>query len=203
MLQWGLEPMVERLVSSIIAVKKRGHRMRKLILYTAISVDGYLADPQGGLDWIKGDGSEEGAMPWYEEFYHGVDTILMGRKTYRQITQEISPDVWLYGDKETYVFTNAEQGYMPKVHFTSRRPEELIRWLRHRKGGDIWLCGGATLIQPFVEMDLVDEYHLTTIPTLLGQGIHLFSQGGNQQRLRLVQTDTFNGMVDVVYRRER
>lgn len=174
--------------------------MRKVILYVAMSLDGYLADKEGSVNWIEGDGSQQEELPWYEEFYHTVDTILMGRVTYEQITKELSPDIWMYGDKKTYVFTTGEEATSKEIDFTSRTPSQLLSWLKHRKGTDIWLCGGQNLIAQCIKEDLIDEYHITLVPTLLGGGLGLFPEG-SPQLLQLQSTRHSNGMVDLVYRK--
>lgn len=173
--------------------------MRKVILYAAMSLDGYLADSQGNVDWIGGDGSSDVELPWYEEFYDTVDTILMGRKTYTQIVTELSPGIWLYGDKKTYVFTHQGEEDKNEIVFTGRSPKDLIHWLKHRKGKDIWLCGGKELISQLMNQNLIDEYHITLVPTLLGEGLSLFSSLPSQAPLKLKSTREENGMVDLVY----
>lgn len=178
--------------------------MRNVILYTAISLDGYLADQEGTVNWISGENPQDD-MPWYEPFYHSIDVILMGNTTYSQITTEISPDIWMYGDKKTYVFTHGDEGESKEISFTNRSPKDLIHYLKHRKGKDIWLCGGANLIAQCIAEDLVDEYHLTLIPVLLGGGLPLFpsqnGQSGVKQPLTLISQEHSGGMVDLVYRK--
>ena len=86
-----------------------GGRMRKAILYIAMSLDGYIADENGGVDWLSGqdpDGESEGT---YHEFVRGTDTVVMGWKTYHQVMTELSPDEWVYGNLMTYVITHREE----------------------------------------------------------------------------------------------
>lgn len=178
--------------------------MRKVILYVAMSLDGYLADQNKNVDWIEGDGSSENDSPWYESFYQSIDTILMGRNTYQQIIQDLSFGIWLYGDKKSYIFTsqgNEERGKNKELVFTDRNPKDLIHWLKHRKGKDIWLCGGSDLITQMVEANLIDEYHITLIPTLLGEGIPLFPKGETENKLTLLSSQHENGMVDLIYKK--
>ena len=66
--------------------------MGKIVLYLAVSIDGYLADEQGGVDWLGGDGSQPDAPGSYPEFYAGVDAVVMGWTTYHQIVTQLSPD---------------------------------------------------------------------------------------------------------------
>lgn len=188
--------------------------MRKVILYVAMSLDGYLADEQGGLDWIleagaveqaesaeKADGETREHTPSrYEQFYDTVDTVVMGRVTYEQISREISPDVWMYGGKKTYVLTKTAQNPLPDIEFTQREPGELIRYLKHRKGKDIWICGGARLISAMMTANLIDEYRISLVPVVLGKGIALFSPQEQGVKLQLQDCVPENGMVDLVYR---
>lgn len=181
--------------------------MRKVILYVAMSLDGYLADDQKSVNWIQGDGSSQEDSPWYEAFYNTIDTILMGRGTYQQIIEEHSFGIWLYGDKKTYVFThrgNEERGDNKEIIFTDRDPAAQINWLKHRKGGDIWLCGGADLIGQCLAQNLIDEYHITLIPTLLGDGLPLFPTfplDAKETPLTLVSCQQENGMLDLIYKK--
>lgn len=193
--------------------------MRKAILYVAISLDGYLADEQGGLDWILEAGNESpeenpdnpdnpdnpetaqvAESSSYEIFYDSVDTIIMGRVTYEQITQEICPDIWMYGGKKTIVLTKTPQAALPDIEFSQREPEALLRYLKNRKGKDIWICGGATLISAMMAADLIDEYHISVVPVLLGKGIGLFSPQNLGRKLELCSCEQQGSTVDLVYR---
>ena len=145
---------------------------RKLILYIAVSLDGYIADPRGGIGFLDGI-----SMPGtYGQFYGSVDTIIMGNTTYRQIKYELSPDAWPYRDKPVYVYTRkvpdtpGDEG----VFYTDRPPEELLGEIREKPGGDIWLMGGGTLVKAFLEKSCIDELMIYIIPCLLGEGIPLF-----------------------------
>lgn len=174
--------------------------MRKTILYVAMSLDGYLADEKGGLTWLEGDGSGEENSENYEQFYESVDTIFMGRKTYTQIVEEFSPELWAYEGKKTYVFTHQEEEEISKeIQLTNRDPEDLLHWIKHRKGKDIWICGGAQLITQFLEKNLVDQLRINVVPCLLGAGVPLFPKNKTELPLKLVETSTNNGVVELIY----
>lgn len=79
--------------------------MRKVRLFIAISLDGYIADKEGGVHWLEGQGDTHEDIDVYSEFVKDIDTILMGWNTYRQVITELSPDEWIYSDFLTYVFT--------------------------------------------------------------------------------------------------
>ena len=79
--------------------------MRKVILYIAVSLDGYIADGKGAVDWIGGHDENVEMEDTFTPFFSGVDMVIMGRKTYNQIVTELSPDRWPYEGATTYVLT--------------------------------------------------------------------------------------------------
>lgn len=175
--------------------------MKKVVLFIAMSLDGYIADSNGSVDWIAGHGHNEENFDAYAEFVKDVDTVLMGWNTYHQIVTELSPGEWVYKDFTTYVFTHQEQTSSEKIKFVNTSPAELIQRLREEEGKDIWICGGANLIHQLVSADFIDCYYITVIPTLLGCGIRLFNNNHQQLKLRLTETHSYNGMTDLVYTR--
>lgn len=91
--------------------------MRELVLYIAMSLDGFIADSEGGVDWLHGheDGSDgDGSYP---EFIKDIDTVLMGWNTYHQVTSELSPGEWPYAGLETWVFTHRDKAGSEGVFF--------------------------------------------------------------------------------------
>lgn len=175
--------------------------MRKTCLFIAMSLDGYIADNKGNVDWLKGQGNDNENIDTYSEFIKNIDTILMGWNTYHQIVTELSPNEWIYSDLITYVITHNEHISSEKIRFTHINPVDLIKNLRIESGKDIWICGGANLVQQLVNEDLIDCYYITVIPTLLGSGIRLFENGKTQIKLKLLNTQSYNGMIDLVYKR--
>lgn len=166
-----------------------------------MSLDGYIADRKGGVDWLKGQGSDHESIDVYSEFAKNIDTILMGWNTYHQIVVELSPEEWIYRDFTTYVITHHAQASSEKIRFVNMDPVCLARDLREKSGKDIWICGGANLIQQFVNEDFIDCYYITVIPTLLGAGIRLFENARQEIPLRLLNTKSYNGMTDLIYTR--
>lgn len=175
--------------------------MRKVILYIAMSLDGFIADARGGVDWLCGDGSDSDAPGSYDTFIRDVDTVIMGRRTYDQVTDDLSPDVWPYEGRQTYVVTHHPQPDQPGICFTSDTPETLVRRLQAGDGKDIWICGGTQIAQTLLREDLIDRLQLTIIPTLLGDGVRLFDRLPQEQPLQLAHTRTDNGMVELTYER--
>lgn len=175
--------------------------MRKISLFIAMSLDGYIADSKGGVDWLKGQGSEDENIDTYSEFAKNIDTILMGWNTYHQVVTELSPKEWVYKDFTTYVITHNEHRSSEKIRFTNTDPVVLAERLKQENGKDIWVCGGANLVQQLVNEDLIDCYYITIIPTLLGSGIRLFESAKHEIKLRLLNTKSYNGMTDLIYTR--
>jgi dihydrofolate reductase len=172
---------------------------RKIVLYIAMSLDGYIARSNGSVDWLNGHGEVLEVDNGYEEFYNNVDTIVMGRTTYEQVVNELSPDVWVYEGKKCYVFTKKECETNEKVEFTSESITNFVSDIKSQLGRDIWLVGGGKLIHEFVRKNLVDKYVITVIPTILGKGIPLFIKENPEIKLKLIKTQTIDGMVELTY----
>lgn len=175
--------------------------MRKISLFIAMSLDGYIADSKGGVDWLNGQGNDEEDIDTYSEFIKTIDTIVMGWNTYHQIVTDLSPNEWVYNGATTYVITHKEQISSEKIRFVNINPVELVKRLKGEDGKDVWICGGADLVQQFVNEDLIDRYHITVVPVLLGSGIRLFENGKDKIYLRLLDTQSYNGMTELVYER--
>lgn len=173
--------------------------MRKVVLYISLSLDGYIADADGGVDWLGGEDRDYAGDYGYGAFIRTVDTVLMGARTYRQVRSELSPDSWPYQGMVTYVLTHRPEPDTPERRFVDGSPAELLRRLRREEGGDIWICGGADLIRQCMEE--IDELHLSIMPVLLGEGVPLFPAGGPAVPLVLTALRHENGVVDCVYRR--
>lgn len=175
--------------------------MREISLFIAMSLDGYIADSRGGVDWLTGQKEDGEMIDTYSLFIRDVDTVLMGWNTYHQIVTELSPEQWIYEGLKTYVFTHSEYLSSDEICFTDREPEELLEELRQQEGKKIWICGGANLVGQLRGKGLIDEYYISVIPTLLGDGIRLFEDKSTEQKLELVSTQNYNGIVDLVYKR--
>lgn len=105
----------------------------------------------------------------------------------------------MYNDFTTYVVTHNKKTSSDKIRFTDESPIALVKRLREESGKDIWICGGANIIQQLVKEDLIDECYITVIPTILGSGIRLFDNNNHEIKLKLIKTQSYNGMVDLVY----
>lgn len=147
--------------------------MRKVILYVAQSIDGFIADQDGSVQFLADNHNDSGSKD-YDEFIETCDTAIMGKITYNQIKDELSPEYWPYQDLITYVYSNDEIEEYENVETVNGDPVSLIEELKSQNGKNIFLVGGANIIQQFVEKGLIDEIHLFISPVILGRGVRLF-----------------------------
>lgn len=154
-----------------IKTKYGGKNMNgKIILNLVISLDGYIADEDGGFDWIVGDGNStlNTETKWnYEEFLQDIDVVLMGKKCY---DQGFHKD---FAQKDVYIATSKEIDDYDNYHFIGGDIVKVISDLRN-KGKKIFLFGGGGAIDNFLKADVIDEYIIGIIPTILGKGRPLF-----------------------------
>lgn len=174
--------------------------MRKIVLYIAMSLDGYIADKDGGVSWLSGDGSDPENAGSYNNFIQTVDTVILGYTTYYQVTTELSPDVWPYSDKMSYVITHNSLENKENLVFCDNL-NELITTLKNEDGKNIWICGGAGILNQLIDLNLIDRFCITVVPKILGNGIKLFGEHSEKTNLKFVSSQSYNGFVDLVYER--
>jgi dihydrofolate reductase len=173
--------------------------MRKIVLGLGTSIDGYIARPDGAVDFLF--------MPKdysMGPFFATIDTALMGRKTLEvglKMSGGSLPDMGL----ATYVFSHSQPpGERKGWTYINESPAAFVAKLRQSPGKDIWLMGGGELARDFLKADLVDELHIGVIPVLLGEGIPLFPSGFPQRNFSLLENKTFSrGMIALKYERVR
>jgi dihydrofolate reductase len=161
----------------------RGTR-RRVFYRVAASLDGFIAGPNGEIDWIIPDPTVD-----FASLYAGVDTILLGRRTYELTLQPGAPP-WP-PDWRIYVFSRTlDAAAHPGVTVVSENVAETITALRGERGRDIWLFGGGDLFASLLAADLVDDIEVAIIPVLLGGGTPLVSPGAQRSRLTLRNSAT-------------
>ena len=175
--------------------------MRKAVLFIAMSLDGYIADRDGKVDWLMGQDNDAETTDSYADFEKNIDTVIMGWKTYHQVITELSPEQWVYENLQCYVLTHRDCPSTNNITFTSIDPCSLVKQLKAGEGKDIWICGGADIIRQLMGQNLIDIYHISVIPTILGSGIRLFSDCGQEIKLRLVTVNSSNGITELIYRK--
>lgn len=174
--------------------------MRKVILYIAQSLDGYISGTDGNLDWLPQQIFEK-MNEFYSEFFQQVDIILIGRNTYDQIINVLSPNQWPYPNKTSYVWTSQKiDSLYDSVHFVDTDLVTFVNKIKKQEGKDIWVLGGATLATELIKNNLIDEYCITIVPVILGKGISLFPQENyNTIFLEMKSCFTENGMIQTHY----
>ena len=174
---------------------------RKLVLYIASSLDGFIAGPGDDLSFLDAV-QKEGEDYGYAQFIANIDTVIMGRKTFDWVFQQIG-DV-PHPDKTTYIITHAVRPPLGKTSFWQGDPVALVRQLKTEPGRDIFCDGGATIIHQLLHADLIDEIILSIVPILLGDGIRLFENRRDALPLQLVSTHAYeSGLCQLHYSRNR
>lgn len=177
--------------------------MRKTILFIAMSLDGYIADYKGNVDWLAGENPGMNDMQSYDEFIKGIDTVIMGWNTYHQIHTELFVDQWPYSSLTSYIITHRKKEDTNNIHFIQDDQINFIYDLKQKEGKDIWICGGAQIVHQCLKAQLIDRLHISIIPTLLGKGIKLFQENDKELKLTLIDTIHYNGIVDLIYEPRR
>ena len=168
----------------------------RITLYVAASVDGYVADAEGGVEWLD-DYESDDATARYEGFFETVDCLVMGATTYEQV---LDFGEWPYGETPAFVLTHRT---LPRasdaVEFVAEVPATLAERLTDEYG-HVWLVGGAEVARAFLRAGAVDELRLTVVPELLGDGVPLFEAGSDPRDLRHRETTTLgSGLVELWY----
>src|SRR5712691_10609467 len=173
--------------------------MRKIVLGLGISLDGYIARPDGAIDFLF--------MPKdysMAPFFATVDTAIMGRKSL-DAGLKMGGGKFDSGGLAIYVFSRTQApGERDGLTFVNQSPKTFVDKLRKLPGKDIWLMGGGELARDFLKEDLVDGLHLGIVPVLLGEGIPLFPSGFPQRDFTLVENKTYSkGLIALKYKRTR
>lgn len=173
---------------------------RKLCLFIAMSLDGYIAKADDDISFLD-DMTQEGEDYGYASYIESVDTVLLGRKTYDKIMSMGAESP--YGDRNVYVFTRTYRANSGKTTFYSDDLIEFVCILKNQTGKNIYCDGGAEIIQQLLHFNLVDEITISIIPVLLGCGIRLFDGIYPEQKLTLLESKSFEkGLTRLHYARK-
>lgn len=172
--------------------------MRKLILYIATSLDGYIAQPHDDLSFLS-IVQKEGEDYGYEAFVSTVDTVILGRKTYDWVTGQFD---FPHADKKTFVITRQARPDIGNISFYTGDLSELLTRLKSASGKHIFCDGGAEIVNELLRKDLLDELIISVVPILVGSGTRLFQDGRPEQKLQLLHIKSFDtGLVQLHYGR--
>ncbi len=168
--------------------------MRRVRYRVAMSLDGYIAGPNGEIDWIVHDPSVD-----FAAMYAGFDTVLLGRRTY-ELTQQPGAPPWPPGWR-VFVFSRTlEASEHPAVHVVSTDLASTVSRVRAEPGRDIWLFGGGRLCASLLAADLVDQIEVAIMPVVLGGGVPLVATIAPRSGLVLTRSHTSpSGIVNLQY----
>jgi dihydrofolate reductase len=168
--------------------------MRRVLYRVAASLDGFIAGPNGEIDWIVPDPTFD-----FASLYAGVDTVLLGRRTYEMTLQPGAPP-WPAGWR-IYVFSKTlGAARHAGVTVVSRNIGATVAALRSEPGRDIWLFGGVSLFASLLAAHVVDQIEVAVMPVLLGGGTPLVSAGTPRSGLILTRSNTSpGGIVNLQY----
>lgn len=118
--------------------------MKKVTVFIAMSLDGYIADSRGGVDWLAGQGNDDDSVDSYSEFVKEIDTVVMGWNTYHQIVTELSPSEWVYSDFTAYVVTHNTKVSSESIRFVNDSPARLVKNYGQRRERGSGSAAGQT-----------------------------------------------------------
>ena len=177
---------------------------KKNSVFIATSLDGYIADKNGGIDWLHCIPNPDNDDMGYVEFTNGIDALVMGRTTFETVIGFNVP--WPY-NKPVFVLSNKlkeiPESHKDKAFLVNGTLTEILEQIHGKGYGRLYIDGGTT-IRNFLKEDLIDEMVLTTIPILLGGGFSLFTELPNELKFELTGIKTFlNQISQRHYKRKR
>jgi dihydrofolate reductase len=177
--------------------------MRKIILDLAVTLDGFIEGPNGEIDWCIMD-DDMG----FDSFLASIDTIFYGRVSYdtwgnfQPDNNASEPELKLWQSvhsKKKYVFSSQNR-QDDKATFINSDIANKVAEIKNLPGKDIWLYGGASLIETFIQSGLIDVYRISVHPLALGNGKPLFENLKQRLHLKLIKANVFkSGVVQLIY----
>lgn len=174
--------------------------MPKIVLYIASSLDGFIARPDGNLDWLTSVPAAKEGDYGYSELINGIGTTIMGRKTYEEILG-FGVD-WPYIGIDSFVVTNNRDLKIESLdtYVLNEDLTEFVTALKNKTEKDIWLIGGGQLVTSFINKNLLDKMIITLIPKIIGEGIPLFAHKPAETKWKLAEVKSFDtGVVNLIY----
>jgi dihydrofolate reductase len=174
--------------------------IRNVILYIATSLDGYIAKPNDDLSFLSVV-EQEGQDYGYADFVKTVDAVIVGRKTYEKVIS-MGFD-FPHADKDAYIITRTPRQNAGSVKFYTGDLKTLVDKLKSENGKNIFCDGGAEIVHELLKENLIDEFIISVIPIIVGNGIKLFKDGRPELKLELVSTKQFDkGLTQLHYKRK-
>jgi dihydrofolate reductase len=177
----------------------------KITVHIVSSLDGFIAKKDNSVSWFEtADHYEKGVTPTkreMEEFVKTLDCYVMGAKTYEHALELSKTYGWPYGDTPTIVLTHRNLPVdRSNIETYSGELNQLVNERLKPNYTNVWVVGGAMLINDFLSLKLADQIRLSVMPIILGEGIKLFDQIGEEQALHLKDVTAYkSGMVELFY----
>lgn len=175
--------------------------MALLSYYLAISLDGFIAKPDGNVDWLNAFEVKLTGPYSYENFYQTVDTVIMGRKTW-DISRSFEETP--FKEKKCFVVSKTlSKNKLPSyVELLTSFNHDFIKKLKQRAKEKIWIVGGANLSTQVLMMDELDEIVITIMPIMIGSGIKWLENFNVDKKFILKETHLEDGVVQIIYRKK-
>lgn len=177
--------------------------MTQVQLFIATTIDGFIARENGSLDWLFNLSNPNQIDHGYGDFISGIDTVVMGRKTYDDVLG--FGIEWPYNNCTSYVVTNNSNFSVStgNTFVLNELNKDSVEQLRSKSLANIWVVGGGEIITQFLNFEEIDEMTLSIIPVILGEGIRLFPGAPKESEFELIRTEAFEtGVVNLKYRRK-
>ncbi len=175
---------------------------RKVVLYISMSLDGYIARENDDLSWLSMVATE-GEDYGYSKMQERCDTYIVGRRTYETVlslTGGSFPQSEMF---KCYVLTRQERKSEKNIEFYSGDVKQLIESLKKKDGKDIYCDGGSLVVQELMKKELIDEYIISVIPILLGNGIRLFRGDTPEMYIKFISAKSYpSGLVQLKYEKK-
>ncbi|MBI9033163.1 MAG: dihydrofolate reductase [Bacteroidales bacterium] len=171
---------------------------RKIVLYISMSLDGYIATKDNDLSFLSMV-EQEGEDYGYGKFTESVDTVIIGRKTYDKVLD--MGYEYPHTNKKVYIISRTTKPSVGSFEHYSGSLTELVSKLKSQLGKNVYCDGGAEIVNELQKNHLIDEYIISIIPILLGDGIRLFKAGRPEQKLILTGSKSYeNGLIQLHYK---
>ncbi|MCA9495731.1 MAG: dihydrofolate reductase [Nanoarchaeota archaeon] len=171
----------------------------KIVLYIAMTLDGFIAKENGSVDFLD-KYNQSGEDYNYKIFYKAVDSIIMGNTTYSQFGDK-KEFMDFYKNKPIFVFTRKLKDKKNKENITFVN-EDVVKFHKNMKFEYTWLLGGGSIVKSFLEKGLIDEFIITIIPEFLGKGIRLFQDCDSFGNLKIKDIKRFKmNVIQITYGR--
>lgn len=175
--------------------------MTKTVLYIATSLDGFIARPDGNLEWLTSiPKPQTGDDYGYTDLLNSIGTTIMGRKTYDEIIG-FGVD-WPYVGLDSFVVTTNKELKIqsPDTYTLTENLKDFVTDLKKKTEKDIWLIGGGQLVTTFINEGLLDKMIITLIPKIIGEGLPLFADKPKETNWKLTEAKSFDtGVVNLTY----